>query len=237
MTDIIWKDVKGFEGCYTVSNTGLIKSTYKSKKILKPNKDKDGYLSVTLTKDGKPHYLRVHRVVALTFIPNPDNLPVVNHINKVVDDNRVCNLEWVTVYENSMHGLRTTESILGLASLPLSIIKSIPDLYISGLSYTDIISKLDLECKPQDIGELLSGRRFSETTGITSDIRRKECMHPVKVTDEMVLDIYRRYYELKESQKSLCALYSLSPAQVSRIINGSRRRDLYEAYFLTQTSS
>lgn len=231
MTEIIWKDVKGFEGCYTVSNTGLIKSAYKSKKILRPKKDKDGYLAVALSKDKRVHHLRVHRIVALTFIPNPNELPVVNHINKVVDDNRVSNLEWVTVYENSMHGFRTTKGIKGLSSMPLEIIAMIPDLYISGKSYYEIIDLLDLKCKPQELGELLSGRKFKETTGLTSDIRRKESMHPVRVTDEMVLDIYHRYFNLGESQKSIMYLYKLSPAQVSRIINGKRRTDLYNNFF------
>ena len=62
-------------------------------------KDKDGYRRITVK--GKSYAL--HRLIAETFIPNPDNLPVVDHINNVHDDNRVCNLRWATVQENSQY--------------------------------------------------------------------------------------------------------------------------------------
>jgi hypothetical protein len=107
----IWKDVVGYEG-YQVSNLGRIKSLDKrvnvsgflkypttkirKGKILRQSKDKDGYLKVALFKDREKKYLRVHRIVAMTFIPNPENKKTVDHKNTIVDDNRVENLSWMT---------------------------------------------------------------------------------------------------------------------------------------------
>jgi len=71
----------------------------------KPRYDKDGYLMVSTRKsDGKTTTIRVHRLVAEAYIDNPENKPVVNHKNGIKDDNRVENLEWNTVAENTQHG-------------------------------------------------------------------------------------------------------------------------------------
>lgn len=104
----IWKDVKGYEGLYKVSNKGNIKSFYKSKtRILKPSKDKDGYLRIDLYKDGKSKTFQLHRLIAIEFIPNPENKPEVNHINEDKTKNNIENLEWATHRENINHGTRT----------------------------------------------------------------------------------------------------------------------------------
>lgn len=65
--------------------------------------DKDGYLKTAFRYEGKRYYRRVHRIIAETYIPNPYGYPVVNHKNGVKDDNRVENLEWCTVSENTQH--------------------------------------------------------------------------------------------------------------------------------------
>lgn len=97
----IWKDCKGYEGKYQISNLGRIWSV-KRQQYMKPQKDTCGYLRIQLyTKNGKLRTEKVHRLVALAFIDNPDGKPEVNHINHVRDDNRVENLEWVTHKENS----------------------------------------------------------------------------------------------------------------------------------------
>lgn len=97
-----WFDVKGFEGLYLVNKKGEIYTNH-YKRLLKFKLDKDGYYHCTLTKDGKPHYKRVHRVVAENFIPNPESKAQVNHINGIKNDNRLENLEWNTLEENIKH--------------------------------------------------------------------------------------------------------------------------------------
>ena len=96
-----WRDIKGFESLYEVSNLGRVKSLkFGRERILKPGKDARGYLQVILCKDGKVKKFYVHRLVANTFIPNPNNLETVNHINEIKTDNRVSNLEWMNNKDN-----------------------------------------------------------------------------------------------------------------------------------------
>jgi hypothetical protein len=91
----IFKDIEGYFGLYQVSNMGNVKSFHTGKeKILKPKNDKDGYLFVVLSKQGKVKTCKIHRLVAQSFIENPQNLPQVNHKNEIKTDNRASNLEW-----------------------------------------------------------------------------------------------------------------------------------------------
>ena len=115
----IWKDIKGYEGLYQVSNLGKVKSLERvfvdkighrqhiKGRILKLTPDYRGYLLVSLCDNsGKKKTLRVHRLVCEAFHENPQNKPEVNHINEDKLDNQACNLEWVTSKENSNHGTR-----------------------------------------------------------------------------------------------------------------------------------
>ena len=86
----IWKDIPGFEGMYQVSTWGNVRG---HKGILKPYVNEKGYLKVGLFKNGKRYKKRVNRLVALTFIPNPHNLPQVNHKDGNNQNNSVTNLE------------------------------------------------------------------------------------------------------------------------------------------------
>tara|TARA_R110001632_G_scaffold46575_2_gene118312 strand:+ start:3223 stop:3672 length:450 start_codon:yes stop_codon:yes gene_type:complete len=101
-------EIDGFDG-YIVSSKGDVYSA-KTKKILKPATRKDGYKMVCFYKDGKKYLLRVHRLVAQAFIPNPLGLPCVNHINCIRNDNRVENLEWCNNMYNTQ-SVNTTKSI------------------------------------------------------------------------------------------------------------------------------
>lgn len=107
----IWKDIKGYEGLYQVSNKGRVKSLGNNKtrkeKILSLKPNNKGYIRVTLYKNNIKKHFSVHRLVAEAFIPNPDNLPQVNHIIDDFEhrsDNRVENLEWCTAEYNSNYG-------------------------------------------------------------------------------------------------------------------------------------
>ena len=95
-----WKEYNG----YQVSNFGKVIN--KSGKVLSTKPDKHGYICTSITDYGGSRIKGMHRIVAIVFIPNPNNLPEVNHIDGVKSNNRVDNLEWVTKKENQQHEVR-----------------------------------------------------------------------------------------------------------------------------------
>ena len=104
-----WRPVLGYEGLYEVSNWGRVKSlprngTVKYARILKPDTDKDGYLYVVLSKNNKQKLFKIHRLVAEAFIPNPNNLPMINHKDENKQNNNAENLEWCDNKYNINYG-------------------------------------------------------------------------------------------------------------------------------------
>lgn len=104
----IWKNINGYEGLYCISNYSRIKHLPKFKNprefIMKPYRDKGGRYIIYLWKNSKKKAVFVHRLVGISFIPNPGNKPEINHLRPVTKelcDNRVCNLVWATSAENS----------------------------------------------------------------------------------------------------------------------------------------
>lgn len=102
----VWKDIKGYEGLYQISNLGRVKSTKRHEEtIMSPPRDKVGYTRVSLLKDGYRKTYLVHRLVAEMFIPNPDNKKEVDHIDTDPTNNVVTNLRWVSPSENQFNEL------------------------------------------------------------------------------------------------------------------------------------
>ena len=106
----IWKDIKDYGGLYKVSDKGNIIGT-KRNVMLSPYQNHKGYFIISLTKNSVKKTHSIHRLVAETFIPNPNNLPQVNHKNGIKTCNEVWNLEWTDNSGNQKHafanGLQT----------------------------------------------------------------------------------------------------------------------------------
>lgn len=101
----MWKSIKNYEGYYEISNLGQVRSI-KRNLILKSAVDTHGYLHVVLYKNNTKKDVRIHRLVAETFIENQNNLAQVNHIDGNKLNNRVDNLEWCTNLENHNHAVK-----------------------------------------------------------------------------------------------------------------------------------
>ena len=102
-----WRDIEGYEGLYQVSNEGRVRNISKNPyKMMKPHYNQRGYCQVALSKNNKYIMAAIHRLVAKAFIPNPSNLPQVNHKDEKKDNNIVENLEWCDNKYNSRYGTR-----------------------------------------------------------------------------------------------------------------------------------
>ena len=100
----IWKDIDIVDGKYQISTFGNVRRVYKNKtKEIVTFETEKGYKRATLHFKGRTYYIKVHRLVALAFIPNPDNKPQINHKDGNKLNNCVDNLEWVTDLENKQH--------------------------------------------------------------------------------------------------------------------------------------
>lgn len=105
LCDEVWKDIKGYEGKYKISNLGNVKSV-KKQIILKPIIHKKGYLRVALYKKNKSKRYLIHRLVAEAFIENPNNYMEINHKDENKQNNNVSNLEWCSRSYNVNYGTR-----------------------------------------------------------------------------------------------------------------------------------
>ena len=148
-----WRDVVGYEGLYKVSDEGTVRNVRRGK-VLNTWLDKDGYVSIILSKLGMQYNYKVHRIVATAFLPNSDNLPVVNHDDEVKTNNNVSNLEWMTVQDNNRHS----------AKLSVSVVQGIMFDRYYGLTVTAIAKRLGFNRKT--ICDVCHGRTWASVTGI-----------------------------------------------------------------------
>ena len=162
----LWKDLVGFENRYMGSTLGRIKSkdlklkkrngviyTVKSN-ILNPIIDSRGYLAVCLRKNEKASTVRVHRVIALTFLENPENKSDVNHKNTNKLDNRAVNLEWATRLENNHHAQDSNLIPYKIQKNQIPVIKT---LYSSGQTHKQIAQKYGVN--QSTITRIINGKR------------------------------------------------------------------------------
>lgn len=160
-----WKDIPGYEGYYQASDQGEIRSldrevkhgkyTYIRKGVIRVPFENQGYYDITLNKSGVETTYPVHRLIAMTFIPNPNNLPCVNHIDGNKQNNLVDNLEWITYVDNTQHAIAT-----GLFNPEQS--------RINGCKATDAVA-IRVQC--DDTGEIFESIKSAEKH------IKSECIH------------------------------------------------------------
>ncbi len=159
----IWKPIVGYENLYEVSNIGRVRSldrfvsaklnsvSHKKGQLLKPRIDHKGYARVCLSKNGKGKHFRIHRLVALTFILNPNNLPQVNHKTGNKLQNNIENLEWITNLDNMRHawknGLKNNDFIRG-ENHPKAILTS------------DLVRKIKQDYIPRKFGPKTLAKKY-----------------------------------------------------------------------------
>ena len=119
----IWKSIEGYEGIYEISSLGRVKSLSREKimpngticftkeKILKQNRNINGYISISLYKNNKCHAFRIHRLVAKAFIENPNKFSEVNHKDENKENNKYINLEWCDKTYNNNYGTKKQRQI------------------------------------------------------------------------------------------------------------------------------
>lgn len=149
----VWKDIPGYDGLYKISSLGRIISTY-TRRILSPtisgHKGKD-YYAITLVKNGIKKRFNIHKLVAIAFIPNPDNLPCIDHINTDRYDNRVENLRWCTFTDNNLNPNTARKKYKAIVQLknniPLRMYESISIAVMHGFISSSIINCCTNRCK------------------------------------------------------------------------------------------
>lgn len=166
MSKEIWKDIRGFKGFYQASNNGNIKRLRRKvnvwfgkrtarERIMTNSVGGWGYVQIELCKNNVITKIKVHRIVAKLFIPNPKNKPCVNHKNGIKTDNRDENLEWVTYFENNDHAIKN--------NLRPSFYKKIIDTK-TGVIYNGLKSASNFTgIHIPNLSSMLHGRRINRT--------------------------------------------------------------------------
>lgn len=176
----IWKDIKGYEGLYMVSNFGNVKSLPRNRvdkngiiypvqgKILSNSCQNKGYLRVFLCKNNTPKTTSVHRIVASAFIPNPENKPHVNHIDGNRSNNHYSNLEWCTSAENNWHMLNVLKRKIGKARFGKDnpAAKAVICIETNERFNTAVEASFKLRVPSEKIGMVCKGNR-KRTGGLT----------------------------------------------------------------------
>lgn len=184
---IIWKDIPGYEGLYKVSNTGKIFSVVTNRELSVIQK-KDGYTCISLCdKDHNKKQYRIHQLVAKAFIPNPNNLPMINHKNEIKNDNRVENLEWCNNFYNSNYGNRNLILSKKLKGVP----KSKEAIEKRRMTMKEKLSNMSKEERRAMFGRTMSEERKKQM----SIEKRKENLSQETIKKMSISNLLNRQYE------------------------------------------
>lgn len=227
-----WRDIEGYPK-YQVSNIGNIKSFQinKSGRLRKLKTDKDGYKAVELTGyNKKVKFFRVHRLVGFAFIPNPHNLPKMNHKNGIKDDNRVSNLEWCDDSYNNHYRHVLNPDLLKGEGCPTSKLTNeqvieINNLAVEGnLTYRKIAEKYGV-CK----GTIDQIMRRKQWTIVTSDLPKRE--PPKRLNEKEILEVYNLAWNSELTQKEIADMYNIVRHTVCAIKIGKSHSDVTKHVF------
>ena len=170
----VWKDIEGYEGLYQVSNYGNIRSFMdkngqKRVLLLKPQNATGGYFVARLYKNHKGKTIKIHRIVATTFIPNPHNYPMINHKDEDKTNNCVWNLEWCNNSYNQLYGALPEKKRILNTNHPS---KSVP------------VKQFTLEGKL--VAEYPSQSEAARKTGIPQSCICNKCAGKTKITHNYI---------------------------------------------------
>jgi len=169
----VWVDIAGFEGLYAISNKVRVKSCKREavdgakihEKILRPGKHKSGYAKFTLCRDGRFHYVNRHRLVATAFIPNPNKLPCVNHIDNDPSNDDISNLEWCTFSHNTRHAYKHKRIDKSGSKNSMSKLTETNVMFIFKYKGDKKLLEYKYGVHWQTINDIKSGRRWGHLTG------------------------------------------------------------------------
>lgn len=230
----IWKDIKGFEGHYQISNTGKVKSLARMRqskngslsplpeKLLKLKTNKSGYKCVHLRCMEYQCWPTVHRLVAEAFIPNPDNKPTVNHIDANKENNNIDNLEWRTHSEQMIHAVdNDLLEVRGSPKYSKEFKKQILDYYNNNDISITSLSKI-FEVSERTAGRIVNnGVKPRTTTRILAD-------GSVIVEDILTKEQVEEIKKLRANGMTLSAigkLFNRGTSQIHRITRGESRNN------------
>jgi hypothetical protein len=245
MGNEVWKDIKGYEGVYQISDCGRLKSLLRTvcwikddgtercrdvrERIMRHKVDKDGYHEYILCTNNKKVHRRAHRLVAQAFLPiDSEDGMVVDHKDGVKTNNTVSNLQWLTSEQNTIkyyseefHKSKT------LSSLSREEWQHIGDLYNEGVLYKDIVTAVGITVDtPDSLWEGLSGKRLSSVTGFKKGDFKKRA-HPIQKLDEdQVMEILKQRLIDKLPLKIISSKYGITGSMISRFCSGTRRPEL-----------